>query len=61
MDVSSKIKELKTECSNLDDKKNILAKRIQELKALVEEKKRKEQQIAELEKQEQELLASLGV
>jgi phage-related protein len=60
MDIASKIKEFKTEIAMLDDKKVSIEKRLIELKALIEEKKKKSAFLLDLEKQEKELLALLG-
>jgi hypothetical protein len=59
MDLDSKIKSLKEECGKLDEERSIREKRIFELKALVEEKKKKSARLEEMKRVEEELLASL--
>lgn len=59
MDAPSKIKELKEASQRLDDEKIRLENRIKELRALVDDNKKKEQKIEELKKTEAELLAAL--
>lgn len=59
MDISSKIKEMKQEIQSMDDKKSAIEGRIKELKELVALKAARAIKLAELEKQEAELLAQL--
>lgn len=59
MDMGSKIKELKEDCQTIDDTLASTAKRINELKSLIEEKKKKETKLLELIALERQLLETL--
>jgi hypothetical protein len=59
MDIASKIKAMKQEIQAMDDAKLAIEARIKELKDLVNMKLQKAAKLAELEKQEAELMAQL--
>jgi len=59
MDAASKIKTMKEEIQSLDDEQTKMERHINELKGLVEEKKKKQIKIEALKKAEAELLAEL--
>lgn len=60
MDIASKTKLIKEDVTRLDAEINNAKSRIQELKSLVDQKKTKEEKLAELKREEAELLALLG-
>jgi hypothetical protein len=59
MDIASKIKAMKQEIQSMDDMKAAIEGRIKELKELVALKIQKAAKLAELEKQEAELMSQL--
>jgi hypothetical protein len=59
MDIASKIKAMKQEIQSIDDMKAAIEGRIKELKELVALKIQKAAKLAELEKQEAELMSQL--
>jgi len=60
MDIDSKIKLIKSDVKSVDESILIVQKRINDLKGLIEEKKKKEEKLSELLKQEFELLSSFN-
>jgi hypothetical protein len=61
MDVSIKIRELRADIDSISDQEKVIKSRIQELKMIVEEKKKREANLVDLKKQEAELMKELGL
>lgn len=61
MDISNKVRELKDDIQKIASESKIVANRITELKFLVDEKKKKETELADLKLQEAALIKELGL
>lgn len=61
MDISNKIREIRSDIELISNEEKVIKARLQELKMIVEEKKRREASLVDLKKQEEELLKELGL